>query len=144
MGTRSLTVIQDDGVDLVTIYRQFDGYPTGMGADLKAFLKGMRVINGISGQEAGEAANGMGCLAAQLIQHLKTDAGIGGIYIYPAGSTDCGEEFRYTIGLDTEWPKGARLTLEVKECYTGKVIYNGTLARFNPEKVEEKLKAILA
>ena len=37
----------------------------------------------------------MGCLAGQLISHFKKD--IGGFYLYPSGTRDCGEEYIYTI-----------------------------------------------
>jgi hypothetical protein len=99
MGTRSLTHIKDEGLDsktLVTFYRQLDGYPTGMGQDLKDFLKGIQICNGYSeDQEAGKWANGSGCLAAQLIKHMKD--GIGSIYIQFPDAIDCGEEYVYTI-----------------------------------------------
>lgn len=106
MSTRSITHIYElpEGesvpsviktTPLVSLYVQCDGYPSGMGSNLAAFLKPITVINGISGQEAGTAANGAGCLAAQLIAHLKD--GIGNVYVYPAGSKDCGEDYVYQI-----------------------------------------------
>jgi hypothetical protein len=104
MGTRSLTHVFDDrntsGDErpLVTIYRQMDGYPSGHGEDLAAILRGRRIINGYGMDDTDEnASNGMGCLAATIVAKLKADAGLGGIYIYPAGSRDCGEEYTYTV-----------------------------------------------
>jgi hypothetical protein len=98
LGTRSLTHVKDDnGRTLVTIYRQMDGYPTGHGADLLAFLKDRKVVNGISSNTPAKASNGMGCLAASLVETLKAEAGIGGIYLYPPDSSDCGEEWTYTV-----------------------------------------------
>ena len=146
MGTRSLTHIKDEGLDsktLVTFYRQFDGHPIGMGQDLKDFLKGMKICNGISGdQNAGEWANGSGCLAAQLIKHMKD--GIGNIYIQLPDATDCGEEYVYTIyfedsGIDPEnkygeeWKKLKMKSLCViylrcVDAYgDGNVIYDGPI-----------------
>ncbi len=135
MGTRSLTVVQEDGADLVTIYRQFDGYPSGMGKDLLDILKGMEILNGFNGQKAGEAANGMGCLAAQLVQALKASAGLGGIYIYPAGSNDCGEDYRYTISLND----GGALVMKVEDS-DGPVLYDGLVDDFDPEKAEAAME----
>ncbi|NPT59057.1 hypothetical protein [Paraburkholderia elongata] len=96
MGTRSLTfVTTSDGEKLVNMYRQFDGYPSGHGAALFEFMKDMKIINGISGEKAGEAANGAGCLSAQMIAHFKD--GIGGIYIYPVEAADVGQDYTYHV-----------------------------------------------
>lgn len=64
---------------VASIYQQFDGYHSGVGLDLAEFLDGITVINGISGENVGTHANGMGCLAAQFIQQNKTN--IGGFYM---------------------------------------------------------------
>ena len=96
MGTRSLTHIEDHGVVVATIYQQFDGYPSGVGAELKRIAGAVEIINGISEYETvGPHANGMGCLAAQIVGALKKD--IGGVYLYAPGSSNCGEEFTYTL-----------------------------------------------
>jgi hypothetical protein len=99
MGTRSLTQVYDDGKAVVCMYRQFDGYPTGHGAELAEFLNQFEAItNGIAFGETRKTANGMGCLAAQLIGHFKTEAG--GFYLYPIGTEDVGEEYDYHIHED--------------------------------------------
>jgi len=98
MGTRSLTHVEDDdGTVLVTIYGQMDGYPTGMGEDLAKFLRGRTVVNGFGINTPAKASNGMGCLAASLVTFLKAPAGIGGIYLCPPASSDCGEEYTYCV-----------------------------------------------
>ena len=81
MGTRGNVVVQDRGENLVRIYRQFDSYLSGMGAGLKEMLgEQPRIVNGYgSGDDSPLAFNGMGCLAAYVIAHLKD--GIGNIYI---------------------------------------------------------------
>lgn len=96
MGTRSLTHIKQDGKTLVTIYRQYDGYPEGLGKELYDFLKDFTVLNGY-GKKEPKLANGIGCLAAQVVDQLKD--GIGNVYLYPPDSSDCGEEYVYTIYL---------------------------------------------
>jgi hypothetical protein len=103
MGTRSTTKIVDErGITLCNMYRQYDGYFSGHGLELAEFLDGKEVINGISGQSMEVAANGMGCLAAQMIAHFKTD--IGGIYL---DSPDATEEYNYIVKL-----KDGKLVLE--------------------------------
>lgn len=94
MSTRSLTHIHEDGKILLTFYRHMDGYPEGHGKELCEFLKDMTVVNGI-GMNRSKIANGIGCLAAQIIKHFKDD--VGNVYIYPAGSSDCGEEYVYDV-----------------------------------------------
>ncbi len=67
MGTRSLTKIFDEEKrEIVCIYRQFDGYPEGMGKDLSDFIKSGKVVNGF-GDKKEKQFNGIGCFAAQLI-----------------------------------------------------------------------------
>ena len=79
MGTRSMTIVMDRDQEICRIYRQMDGYPSGHGLDL-AKLCNVKLVNGF-GLNAKKQANGMGCLAAQIIAGLKK--GIGGIYLVP-------------------------------------------------------------
>src|SRR3990172_12918368 len=98
MGTRSLTVFEDDDkTEIVVMYRQMDGYPEGHGKDLAEFLSNMVITNGILLGDKRKTANGMGCLAAQVIAHFKKETG--GFYLLPAGARNSGEEWVYII-----WP----------------------------------------
>jgi hypothetical protein len=97
MGTRSLTFVYDGDVPVINIYRQYDGYPSGHGHELAQFLDSKTLVNGFGEQNSVEA-NGMGCLAAQLIVQLKH--GVGGIYIYPVSSTDCFQDYEYHVYED--------------------------------------------
>ncbi len=125
MGTRSLTFVYTDHYDgevcepIINMYRQFDGYPSGHGAELAGFLGSFEaVVNGISFDEKRKVANGMGCLAAQLVGHFKTDAG--GFYLYPVSSKDCGQEYEYHIYSD-------RITVKDDN---GKAIFTGPWISF--------------
>ena len=97
MGTRCLTVMEEeDGTEIAVLYRQMDGYPDGHGAELREYVKGKRMVNGIgSGDNLTNAFNGAGDLAASIIAHFKTD--IGGFYLHPAGTRDMGEEYIYFV-----------------------------------------------
>ena len=97
MGTRSLTFVYDGDVPVINIYRQYDGYPSGHGHELAQFLDSKTLVNGF-GEQNDFDANGMGCLAAQLIVQLKH--GVGGIYIYPVSSTDCFQDYEYHVYED--------------------------------------------
>jgi len=134
MGTRSLTHIKDGDIVLTTIYQQYDGYLAGVGRDIAKICEGMKIVNGIpGGSNAVKLANGAGCFAAQLISKLKQD--VGGVYIYPANSKDCGEEYTYTISIVV----GAPIEIECHRGYLDEnmeLIFKGT-----PEellKLEEK------
>jgi len=95
MGTRSVTTIYDEQQNpICAIYHQCDGYFEGVGLRIARFLLDMAIINGMSGDD-GRAANGMGCLAAQLIAHLKSHSpGMGSVYMTHIGDT---QEVNYQI-----------------------------------------------
>jgi hypothetical protein len=105
MGTRSLTRVIETWNDektnklkkqtLVCMYRQYDGYPSGMGSDLAEFLNGGKLVNGISLAETERVFNGMGCLAAQMVAHFKD--GAGGYYLYPTNVGKVWQEYEYEI-----------------------------------------------
>lgn len=95
MGTRSLTFVYNErGEAIVNLYRQYDGYPSGHGAELAEFLAGKRLVNGLSG-DTSMVFNGMGCLAASLVAHFKQSAG--GFYIYAVTNTDCWQDYEYHV-----------------------------------------------
>lgn len=149
MGTRSLTIILDENaLEICVLYRQYDGYPTGHGTELKEFLKGFTVVNGYGSDDLTKTANGMGCLAAQLVAHFKS--GIGGFYLYPADTRDCGEEYVYTVYKKSAGRRPpAELYLKIQAgavTFFGlpgtkqsnmPVIYDGPVCDLDPETVEQ-------
>lgn len=100
------------------MYRQFDGYLEGHGKDLADFLSGFKLVNGISGDEPPKFANGMGCLAAQVVAHFKNEPG--GIYIHAAGTRDVWEEYIYFVSGKT----GEEPTISVDD-------FNGPASSFS-------------
>lgn len=95
MGTRSLTFIYDESKNpIMNMYRQYDGYPSGHGMQLAQFLNSGKMVNGYSAS-TDRQFNGMGCLAAQLVSEVKH--GVGGFYLYPVNSRDCGQEYEYHV-----------------------------------------------
>jgi hypothetical protein len=95
MGTRSLTFVYEEynhvQKPVCNMYRQYDGYPTGHGAELAEFL------------------SGMSCLAASMVAYFKQTPG--GFYIYPTDMTDCGQDYEYHI-----YDSGKGLYIEVVDC----------------------------
>lgn len=134
MGTRCLTHIMDGDNKsvLLTLYRQMDGYPTGHGKDLKDLWAGSEETNGLSSRDI-RTFNGMGCLAAQTVAHFKTEPGQ--FYIHPAGSNGGWEEWAYRL-TSAGVSKEPCLTVETPE---GKILWQGTISKFNPEEVENLL-----
>ena len=108
MSTRSKTTVFDEQNEpILSFYRQCDGYYEGVGKDLQDFLSEMVIVNGI-GNPPAKAANGMSCLAAQLVAHFKT--GIGSVYICPH---DDEQEYNYEVRL-VKMPalrEGSRISL---------------------------------
>ena len=97
MGTRSLTYVYDGETPIMCMYRQFDGYLSGHGQELANFLNELTVGNGISGKpELFNFANGMGCLAAQMIVWFKKTPG--GFYIHPIElDQDAWQDYEYHV-----------------------------------------------
>ena len=150
MGTRSLTTFVETYKDnsgkkvkneIVTMYRQFDGYMEGHGKDLADFLAGGKLVNGI-GMDDKVVFNGMGCLSAQVVAHFKD--GAGGFYLQ-RGNKNSGEEYRYKVIGDFETKE---ITIEVFEVgyintkgdYVNKAkkIFSGS-----PKQLQEKVTEVV-
>ena len=105
MGTRSLTYVYDGAKSenpepLINLYRQYDGYMEGHGAELAEFLDGFHLVNGLGMDDnTKKIANGMGDLAAQLIKHFKTEPGQFYLQV-PRVGIDCWQEYEYHIYSD--------------------------------------------
>lgn len=123
MSTRSITLILDENkIEVLCLYRQSDGYPTGHGRELAEILKGHTECNGI-GAKATEtnAFNGANDLACYLVWKLKESqarnarkwskighmsmSAIGQFYLQPSGTRDLDEEYTYTIQCHGEGTK---------------------------------------
>jgi hypothetical protein len=144
MGTRSLTFVYESykarngkivNEPIINMYRQFDGYPTGHGAELAEFLNGGRMVNGLIMTKTPQELvfNGMGCLTAQLVAHFKTEPGQ--FYLHPVSAEDCGQDYEYHIyNID------GKFKIKVMDCgfnvfggtqdETYEPIFEGTLAEF--------------
>ncbi len=134
MGTRSLTVFMDSffsnshgDKEIAVMYRQYDGYMSRHGAELAHFLTGSKIVNGYDKSDKNNF-NGMPCLAASVIAHMKD--GIGNIYLYPAATRNCGEEYIYFISQ-----KNGDINIRVYDVYNNRDIFNG-----NPSDMLKKVK----
>jgi hypothetical protein len=139
MGTRSLTFVYSESKSgeaaerIINMYRQYDGYPTGHGAELAEFLSSGNMTNGLRLDEKGRFFNGMGCLAAQLVANFKV--GAGQFYLHPVVQQSCGQDYEYHI-LNVD----GQFKIEVYYCgcnmfgmdsdYESEVIFSGSLPEF--------------
>jgi len=141
MGTRSLTFVYEqygeEQKPIINLYRQFDGYPTGHGAELAEFLNSGKLVNGLRSGEGTRSFNGMGCLAAQMVAHFKMEAGQ--FYLHPTDVTDCGQDYEYHIYSESGLLSGELFRIEVYNCGcnffgvsgdTRELEFKGTLAEF--------------
>jgi hypothetical protein len=99
MGTRSITRVFDDGEQIVNMYRQMDGYPSGHGNDLYEFIKEFRFVNGLGINLPLEVkvANGAGCFAAQMVAHFKDEPG--SFYLVAGEPGNHGQDYEYQIHI---------------------------------------------
>ena len=104
MGTRSLTKVIETWKDesgkkqrkpITCMYRQYDGYLDGHGAELAEWLSGYTIVNGIPMDKSEPMFNGIDCLAAQMFAHFKD--GAGGIYCMHPDAEDVFEDYLYEI-----------------------------------------------
>lgn len=98
MGTRSVTnVVDEDGAIYVSLYGQWDGYPSSHGKELAEFLKGAEIGNGIGANPSPGFFNGVGDLACRLVSFFKEDhKNIGSFYLLPPKEENT-QEFTYTV-----------------------------------------------
>ena len=145
MGTRSLTRVFNTYKDeknnkqvkeqLVNMYRQYDGYPSGHGTELADFLKVGKVVNGIGSRDEKQILfNGAGCLAAQMIAHFKD--GAGGIYIEPITAKNCGQEYEYEVIVDFDTKELTMKCIEVGYIDSKGNYKNGKITIFEGKPVD--------
>ena len=90
MGTRSTIKFYEGKNFLCGVYQQFDGYPDGVGKELKAVVLSKPFVNGIGKSE--DVFNGFRCFAAQFIAKFKRRAG--GLYMT---CKDDKQEYNYLV-----------------------------------------------
>ena len=128
MSTRSNTVIYDEyhgdgsSVEILNLYRQQEGYISGHGVELLAFLEPMTIVNGIT-TGLTNIANGSGCLAAQMVAHFKKK--VGDFYIMaPLGEVN---ENDYTYKV---YVSGGPVYISIEVFREDDLIFSGTVNEF--------------
>lgn len=138
VGTRALVHIKNGGLrnkTIVTLYRQMDGYESGLGQEIVDTLNAgdCRLVNGYRSTDMVPAVfNGMQCLAAYLVGRLKvfpygedTKNAIGSVYLMPANTKDVGEEYVYTIYTSND------VNVCIKVTNGRRTLFNDTIEAYN-------------
>ncbi len=145
MGTRAAvrfheTAERENDV-IVTLFRQYDGYPSDMGRDLQEVCP-TEIVNGFTPDDnrEGTVANGMGCLAATVVSRLKEK--IGNVYLYsPGRAEDAYVAYVYEIYPNVnpvgigQGPKKVRAVtyMDVLRAGSDEVLYSsGPVEEFEP------------
>ena len=132
MGTRSTIAFIDKRItkdgktytdELVRIYQQYDGYPSGVGLELAHWLKDKKIINGFGYGKTAENGycNGVGCMSAQFIHDFKV--GIGGLYII---NHDDIEDYNYKVIITYNITSKYSITLEAYRWSDNTPFFSGT------------------
>lgn len=144
MGTRSMTIVLDeDGNRICALYKQYDGYiEGGWGNDLKKFLTGRVVGNGIPGDRTDDTkfSNGMSGLAVQLIANFCSPAP-GGFYLYPPQDATTNVSYIYEIypaGEIKGFSGTTTLNLRVHGYNMGSLIYDGPAENLRDTSEDEE------
>lgn len=132
--TSNVRIIDNDKV-ILCLYLQYDGYPSGVGEDIKKFLIHGELVNGIPITRNGIPVakedwffNGVDDLAAQLVAYLKIGSKFSGsvrmgyVYIYPSEYKPGNnmEEYLYDISIRDNKPY-----IEISIPYKGTKIAEG-------------------
>lgn len=100
MGTKAKTIVRNEKeLPVLCMYRQYDGNPSYHGEELARFFEDIKLVNGITYEENESIANGVGCLAGQLVSYFKGEE--------PGGY--------YLISIDEDWGADYIYDITVKE-----------------------------
>lgn len=127
MGTSALTKVLDkDGAVLVSMYRQFDGYQDVHGAELRDFLKPLKLVNGFSDRSE-PIANGMGCLAAFIVANFKVE--VGGFYLCNTQKDQDYLDYIYEV-YPLNSSDNSPICIKCKCGFDGTVYYDGLVSEY--------------
>ena len=125
MSTSASFTLIDKHEPVITMYSHWDGNPEGFALKVMDWLSGIKITNGLALDNT-NIANGIECLAAQLIAKFKTEPG--NIYLYNSNMQfNLGEEYVYDIYISNDDIKIA--VYECKDVHTTN-IFEGNVQEF--------------
>ena len=93
---RSFSKLLEPSAIHTQLYKHWDGYPRRLGVTLANYLNNYEIRNGVPNDYQGPLANGIGCLAAQLVSYIKD--GPGDVYLQLPSDRDW-EDYAYYIWI---------------------------------------------
>lgn len=130
MGTPHLTIFVDGGVQVCVLYGQFDGHFRSHGRKLKEFLEPYYLVNGYTSEDMkNSAANGIGCLAAQVVAHFKR--GIGDFLLQSPGAELDQEPYVYVVSTGSPIDRW-KSAINIAAYCDGTRDYSGPVSEFFP------------
>ena len=137
MGTRSIIrVVDENSGTLVTLYNQYDGYPSGVGAMIYDILGSLEMVNRVHlVADWNNLMNGLGDTARILISQMPS------CRIVPSDGTNFHQEYEYILYCGPKVFDNSMdyLKLTIIETYSLRVMFDGFLSEF-PEflvKIEQ-------
>lgn len=123
MGTRSITcVLNENGNKIIEMYKQYDGYPEGLGVELKEFIASGTMVNGLGSDT--QVFNGISCFAAQLVAHFKD--GPGEIYLHaPTSKLKNKKEYTKRYSAEYYYEIDHNLNITCWDCYENQEVEIG-------------------
>ena len=85
---------------IVDIYHHYDGYPEGLGMKLASYLDDKKVTNGLGSIDDYDYFNGLGCMAASIVEYLKD--GPGNVYIEDKDRPHGWLDYKYYVWADDD------------------------------------------
>ena len=129
MSTSCVTYVHDESCGkqaIMALRRHADGYPRVHAKELCDFLSGLRLVNGLPVGDDFGLANGMGCLAAQMVAHFKTEPGQ--FYMSnPNGPNDY-DDFVYEVFGRSDRPEQPLRLRIVSRLSETKTLYEGSVS----------------
>lgn len=130
MGTRSTVKFIEDNSNILSVYQQYDGYPSGVGQQIVNLIDKYTIVNGIAvGREERVIANGFSDLA--LFYVLENKKGAGNMY---ATTSNDSQEYDYEI--HSTFKSKSVIERIIVHNY-GEKIFDGTVEEFKNFVMED-------
>lgn len=99
MATRASVIFKHFGEPVFAMYKHYDGYPDGLGKEIKEIVSGGKLVNGLGPDKTlGSYFNGYGCMWATIIAKLKNQPG--DVYICKISDVgQQGEDYVYEVDV---------------------------------------------
>lgn len=138
MGTSGIVHFHDGDLEaecICFVYKQSDGYPDGLGDQIRDVLGQKNLVNGIRfGLE--NQVNGMGCASAQFIAAVKDK--VGSIYMVPGPKSWADYDYHIYYNGSLPEPGEEPIHLRMKVMSQDDEMWRGDLSDFDGSSLYEE------